>query len=129
MNNTSDGRAFFLKNRYFVWIFNPADRIIIQGVREKLCFPKSTANQPSPSYRCKRSFKLNSMWMYCRSYWCAIFCTTNNSSPVLPEGLQNFDNSLKKYNISWTPCSEVRNLSSLLTLCRELWHILNVNYI
>ena len=93
-----------------------ADRIIIQGVREKLCFSQSTANHPSPSYRCKRSVKLNSMWIYCHSYWCAIFCTTNNRSPVLTKGLQNFDNSLKKHNISLTPCSSHDYLSLSLYL-------------
>ena len=44
------GGTFSLTNRYFVWIFNPADRIILQGVWEKLWLSQSTANQPSPSY-------------------------------------------------------------------------------
>ena len=92
--NKSDGRSLLFDQPIFC-----ADRIIIQGVREKLCFSQSTANHPSPSYRCKRSFKLNSMWIYCHSYWCAIFCTTHNRSPVLTE-VQNFDNYLKKCNIS-----------------------------
>ena len=120
--NTSDGRGLLFDQPIFC-----ADRIIIQGVREKLCFSQSTANPPSPQYRCKRSFKLNSMWIYCHSYWCAIFCTTNNSGPVLTE-VQNFDNYLKKTIFPEHPVAHmITSLSLSLSLSLPLLLILRVH--